>query len=88
MLLGIPGFDKAFVYFLILGEGLNLFDLLIIDLCWWRNTKRIRFSSIPDRTKYQDPKNYIKAFVNGVLMFLIVAVLSALLVSALSGHWF
>lgn len=29
----------------VIGQGLNLFDLLIIDLLWWRNTKRIRFKN-------------------------------------------
>ncbi|MBB5263686.1 hypothetical protein HNP82_000784 [Catenibacillus scindens] len=30
----------------IIGQSLNIFDLLIIDLLWWRNTKRIRFMYI------------------------------------------
>ena len=36
----------TFIYFLILGETINTFDLLIIDLLWWRNTPRIRFSCV------------------------------------------
>ena len=36
------GFVGCFVYFLILGQGLNLFDLLVIDLLWWRNTERTK----------------------------------------------
>lgn len=46
---GFSDFMDAFVYFLILGETLNLFDLVVIDLLWWRNTKRIRFSCVPDK---------------------------------------
>lgn len=30
----------------VIGQGLNLFDLLIIDFLWWRNTKRIHFTKI------------------------------------------
>ena len=26
----------------IIGQGLNIFDLFIVDLLWWRNTKRVR----------------------------------------------
>ncbi len=26
------------------GAGLNLFDLVVIDLLWWRHTRRVRFS--------------------------------------------
>lgn len=31
-------------------EILNLFDLIVIGLIWWRNTKRIRFKDIPEKT--------------------------------------
>ena len=48
-LLGLSGFGAAFWFFLALGEGLGLFDLVIIDLLWWRNTKRIRFSFLPEK---------------------------------------
>ena len=54
---------SAFIYFLLLGEGLGLFDLLIIDLLWWRNTKRIRFSFLTDKQYYQDPKMHIDSFI-------------------------
>lgn len=42
--LGLNNYLSAFWYFLAFGEGLGLFDLLVIDLLWWRSTKRIRFS--------------------------------------------
>lgn len=30
--------EKQIVY----GEGaINLFDLVVVDLCWWRNTKKM-----------------------------------------------
>lgn len=48
--IGFKGFLDIFIYFLIMGESLNLFDLVVIDLLWWRNTKRIRFSFIPDKS--------------------------------------
>ena len=35
-------FFNNFLYLSIMGQGLNIFDLLVIDLLWWRNTKRIR----------------------------------------------
>lgn len=50
--LGLNDFWSAFWFFLALGEGLGLFDLLIIDLLWWRNTKRIRFSFMPEKRHY------------------------------------
>ena len=45
-------FIGNFINVLILGEVLNLFDLIVIDLLWWRNTKRIRFSDIPEKQNY------------------------------------
>lgn len=45
--LNLDGYLSAFWYFLAFSEGLGLFDLLVIDLLWWRNTKRTRFSFLP-----------------------------------------
>lgn len=36
--LNLNGYMPSCWYFLALGEGLGLFDLLIIDLLWWRNS--------------------------------------------------
>ena len=63
---------SAFIYFLLLGEGLGLFDLLIIDLLWWRNTKRIRFSFLTDKQYYQDSKMHIDSFIRGIPLFIVV----------------
>lgn len=74
-------FTDNFLSLLILGEGLNLFDLLIIDLLWWRNTKRIRFSKIPDKTLYQDPKKHIASFLRGLVMYFLVALVDGYLLT-------
>ena len=78
--LAFDGYLSAFRYFLILGEGLGLFDLLVIDLLWWRNTRRIRFSFLPDKAIYQDPSKHIGSFVRGIPLFAAVAALSAWIV--------
>lgn len=75
--LGLKDFLTAFWFFLALGEGLGLFDLVIIDLLWWRNTKRIRFSFLPEKKHYQDPKKHIGSFLRGIPLFAVVAALSA-----------
>ncbi len=79
--LAFDGFFPAFWYFLILGEGLGLFDLLVIDLLWWRNTKRIRFTFLPDKAIYQPPAKHIGSFVRGIPLFAAVAALSAWIVT-------
>lgn len=76
-ILGLHDFRTAFWFFLALGEGLGLFDLVIIDLLWWRNTKRIRFSFLPDKSCYRDPSKHIGSFLRGIPLFAAVAVLSA-----------
>lgn len=70
----------CFIYFLILGEGLGLFDLLVIDLLWWRNTQRIRFSCLKDKSYYQDPKKHIDSFLRGIPLFVLVAAVVAFIV--------
>ena len=69
---------SCFLYFLCLGEGLGVFDLLIIDLLWWRKTKRIRFSFLPDGSLYQDPREHINSFLRGIPLFAAVALVAAL----------
>ena len=75
--LWLNDFLTAFWFFLALGEGLGLFDLVVIDLLWWRNTKRIRFSFLPEKAPYQDPGKHIGSFLKGIPLFAVVAVLAA-----------
>ena len=78
--LAFNGFLDTFVFFLINGEILNAFDLLVIDLLWWRNTKRIRFSILPNKEAYQDPKKHIDSFLRGIVVFIFVALATSLIV--------
>lgn len=58
----------------VMGQGLNLFDYLVIDLLWWRNTKRIRFTGTENQPEvYRDPQKHTASFVKGILMFFLVA---------------
>lgn len=68
---------NSLLVFLTLGEGLGVFDLVVIDLLWRRNTKRIRFSFLPEQSHYQDPTKHISSFLRGIPLFALVAVLSA-----------
>lgn len=82
-LLGLNDFRTAFWFFLALGEGLGVFDLVIIDLLWWRSTKRIRFSFLPEKAPYQDPRKHIGSFLRGIPLFAVVALLAAGIVTLL-----
>ena len=79
--LHLTDYWSAFWYFLTLGEGLGLFDLLVIDLLWWRNTRRIRFSFLPEKSLYQNPSKHLDSFWRGIPLFAAVAALSAWIVS-------
>ncbi len=70
----------AFLYYLIFGEGLGLFDLVVIDLLWWRSSKRIRFSFIPDKSEYRNPEKHIASFLRGIPVFAADAALTSLIV--------
>lgn len=78
--LQLSDFQSALVYFLILGEGFNLFDLIVIDLLWWRNASRIRFSCVPEKEAYQNPKKHIDSFLRGIPTFAAAAVIAAWMV--------
>lgn len=66
-------FMQNFINLLILGQALNIFDLLVIDLLWWRNTKCIRLSKVPEKVLYQNPKKHIQAFLRAIPMYIFVA---------------
>ncbi|WP_315120927.1 hypothetical protein [uncultured Clostridium sp.] len=75
-------FIDNFTSLLILGQILNLFDFLIIDILWWRNSKRIRFTGTENMDNiYKNPKNHFISFIKGIFVFLIVAVIDGLLLS-------
>ena len=80
-LLGIlirqKSFTHNFLYLLIMGQALNIFDFVVIDLLWWRNTERIRLSKIPQPELYRDPKKHIDAFLRAIVLFLCVALVDA-----------
>ena len=75
--LGLKGYRSVFWYFLAFGEGLGLFDLIVIDLLWWRSTKRIRFSFLPEKKYYQNPEKHIGSFVRGIPLFAVAAAIAA-----------
>jgi hypothetical protein len=43
------GFKANFINLLILGQCLNAFDFLVIDMLWWRNSKRVRSADTKNR---------------------------------------
>ena len=85
LLLGIfirqTNFVHNFIRLLILGETLNVFDLIVIDLLWWRNTKRIRLLKVPQKELYQNPKKHIEAFLRALVLYFFVAVLDGYLLT-------
>lgn len=81
--LELDSYLSTFLYFLFLGEGLGLFDLVVIDLCWWRNTPRIRFSFLPEKEAYQDPALHVDSFLRGIPLFALAAALGAGVVAVL-----
>ena len=62
----------------------NFINILILgEILWWRNTKRIRFSDIPEKEKYQDPKQHIGSFERGIIMYLIIAIIDGIILTAI-----
>ncbi len=74
-------FAQNFLSLLILGQTLNVFDLIVIDLLWWRHTPRIRFSKLPQPALYQDPRKHISAFTRAFIMFCAIALIDGYLLT-------
>ncbi len=75
-------FMGNFVNLSILGQSLNLFDFLIIDMLWWRNTKRIRFTGTEEMAHlYKNPKKHFISSLKGIIVFLLIAVIDGVLLS-------
>lgn len=66
-------FVQNFIALLFLGQVLNIFDLVVIDLLWWRNTKRIRLTKIPEKAPYQNPKKHVESFLRAMVMYFLIA---------------
>ncbi|SDQ43600.1 ABC transporter permease [Streptococcus equinus] len=78
-----PNFLHNFICLSIIGQGLNLFDLLVIDLIWWRRTKRIRFTKMPEKNLYQNPRKHIESFLRAFVMYLLIAAIDGYLLQFL-----
>ncbi|WP_237563056.1 ABC transporter permease [Arcanobacterium urinimassiliense] len=74
-------FLPNFLALFLLGQALNTFDLLVIDLLWWRNTTRIRFSKIPQKCLYQDPQKHFAAFLRAFIMYFLIALIDGYLLT-------
>lgn len=75
-------FFDNFVRILILGQCLNFFDLVVIDLLWWRNSKRIRFRGTEDmKDIYRNPDKHLMSFLKGIPLFVLISALDGLLLS-------
>lgn len=77
------GFTHNFLCLSIIGQGLNIFDLFIVDLLWWRNTKRVRLRKIPEKELYQNLKKHIEAFIRAFIMYLLIALIDGYILTLL-----
>lgn len=76
VLIGILIHEKNFWYFLLLGEGLNLFDLLVVDLIWWQHSQKVRLTGIGNPEDYLGTEKHVKTFLRAVPVFAIAAFLT------------
>lgn len=82
--LGLTNYWSAFIYFLLFGEGLGVFDLVVIDILWWRNSASIRFSFIPQKVLYKNNKKHVQSFLRGIPLFAVVAAITAGIVTLIT----
>lgn len=78
VLMGLLLHEGDVWYFLALGEGLNLFDLLVVDLAWWQHSPRVRFEGIGEPEDYLGAGKHVGAFLRAIPVFAAAAILAAL----------
>ncbi|MCD8006570.1 MAG: hypothetical protein LUF29_06305 [Oscillospiraceae bacterium] len=84
LFLNTDGFVGSFLRLLLLGELVNAFDFFVVDLLWWRHTKRVRFTGTENLTElYRDTKKHFVSFLKGILMFLEIAIIDGVVISLL-----
>lgn len=81
LLIGMIICEDSFWYYLILGEGLNLFDFLVIDLLWWQHSRRVRFKEIGGPKDYLGAEKHALAFVRAIPVFAAAALLAAVILN-------
>lgn len=84
--LGLPLREESiflnFLHILAMGQTLNAFDFFIMDLLWFRHTKRTRFEGTKENDRlYRDPKNHFFAFLRGIPAFILVALIDGTILS-------
>ena len=71
-----------FLNILFLGELLNAFDFFVMDLMWFRNSKRTRFEGTKDQDQlYHSARNHFAAFLRGIPAFVLTAVIDGWVLS-------
>lgn len=76
-----PNFIVNFEKILVIGQIINLYDLLVLDMIWFKNSPRVRFSEFPDKELYKDSSNHIKSFLKGIFMFFLVAIIDGIILT-------
>lgn len=84
VLIGLIIREDSFWYYLVLGEGLNLFDLLVVDLLWWQHSRRVRFEKIGEPEDYLGAGKHAMAFVRAIPVFAAAALLAAVILKVIS----
>ena len=78
----VESFYENFIHLFNMGMILNIFDYFVMDLLWWRHTKRIRFSATKDNPElYQDPTKHRESFFRAIGMFLLVAIIDSIVLT-------
>ena len=74
-------YQENFIRILLMGEIVNLFDYLVIDMMWFRKSARTRFSVAENPEIYLDMTYHTKSFVKGILLFVLVAAIDGFLLT-------
>lgn len=84
---GSKTFAKAFIYVFALFFVVNMFDLFVLDIIVFANSKKVIIPGTEDMVKeYKSPWHHVKGACKGIIIGTLVAALSGGLVAVFSRY--
>ncbi len=72
---GYTNFKEAFLISFIIWTIVNIYDVLIIDICWFCHSKKVMIKGTEDMLEYKDYLFHIKESLKGEIIGLFVCII-------------
>ena len=76
----VDNFIKGFLYTYLICFIVNTYDTIVIDLIWFRNSKKARIPGTEDMKEYKSVLFHIKAWLKGILLGVPACIISGVFI--------